>query len=78
MYPLGKCPVAPSDSSGALLVCRYRDERALVVIDAKCILSVVAMVPFQYLVDGLDIQYFMIEKIGLDVVDVDVDAEEDE
>jgi hypothetical protein len=50
----------------------------LVVVDAKCILSVVAMVPFRYLVDGQDNYYFMIEKIGLDVVDVDVDAEEDE
>jgi hypothetical protein len=36
------------------------------------------MVPFQYSVDGLDNHYFMIEKIGLDVVDVDVDVEEDE
>jgi hypothetical protein len=64
------------NSSGALIVCRYQGERTLVVIDVKWILSVVAMVPFRYRVDGLDNYYFMIEKIGLDVVDVD--AEEDE
>jgi hypothetical protein len=63
-------------SSGALIVCRYQGERALVLIDAKSILSVVAMVPFQYLVDGLDNYYYMIEKIGLDVVDVDVEEDE--
>lgn len=63
-------------SSGALVVCRHQGERALVVIDVKWIHSVVAMVPFHYRVDGLDNYYFMIEKIGLDVVDVD--AEEDE
>ena len=45
----------------------------LVVIDVKPILSVVAMVPFQYAINSLDNQHFMIEKIGLDVVDVDTE-----
>ena len=48
------------------------------VIDVKCILSVVAMVPLQCAINGLDDYYFVIEKIGLDVVDVYKDAEEDE
>ena len=38
------------------------------VIDVRLILSVVAMVPFPFLVDGHKDQYFMIEKIGLDVI----------
>ena len=48
------------------------------VIDVKCILSVVAMVPLQRAINGLNDYYFVIEKIGLDVVDVYTDAEEDE
>ena len=48
------------------------------VINVKCILSVVAMVPLQRTINGLDDYYFVIEKIGLDVVDIYTDAEEDE
>ena len=59
-------------SSGALVVCEYRGEGALVVIEAKSIISVVAVVPFRFLLDGRGDQYFMIEQIGLDVVDTDV------
>ena len=55
-----------------LVVCRYQDDTTLKVIDAKSVLSIVAMVPFRYTVDGLDNYYFMIEKIGLDVVEADV------
>ena len=62
-------------SNTTLIVCRYRGEAALVVIDVKSILSVVAMVPFPFAVDGDGDQYFMIEGVGLDVVDTD--AEED-
>jgi hypothetical protein len=54
-----------------LAVCRHHSESPLVVIDAKSILSVVAMVPFPFSIDGHGDQYFMIEKIGLDVVEVD-------
>jgi hypothetical protein len=59
-------------SFGTLAVCEYRGEEALVIIEAKSILSVVAMVPFGFLLDGRSNQYFMIEQTGLDVVDVDV------
>ena len=41
------------------------------VIDVKSILSVVAMPPFPFLVDDHGDQYFMIEKAGLDVIEVD-------
>ena len=34
------------------------------------------MVPFPFLLNGLDSYYYMVEKIGLDVIDVD--AQEDE
>ena len=45
------------------------------VINVKSILSVVAMVPFPYLIGGDDNQHFVIEKIGLDVIEVE-DKEE--
>lgn len=54
-----------------LVVCRYQHEGALMVIDVKSILSVVAMPPFPFLVDDHSNQYFMIEKAGLDVIEVD-------
>ena len=46
----------------------------MVVIDVKLILSVVAMVPFPFIVGGRSKQYFMIEQIGLDIVKTDVPA----
>ena len=61
-----------------LIVCRYQGEATLEVIDTKSILSVVAMVPFRYAVDGLNDYYFMIEKIGLDVVEVDTQGDNEE
>lgn len=60
-----------------LAVCRHNSESPLAVIDAKSILSVVAMVPFLFSINGHGDQYFMVEKIGLDVVEVD-DPEDDE
>jgi hypothetical protein len=65
-------------SEGTLVVCRYEDEEALVVIEVKTICSVVAMVPFQYAIDGAGGYYFMIEKIGLDVIDTDNQSEDEE
>ena len=64
-------------TNNTLAVCMYRGERALLVIDAKDIQSVVAMVPFPFLLDGRDNQYFVVEKIGLDVIEVD-NLEDDE
>jgi len=60
-----------------LVVCRYQGGGALTVIDVKSILSVVAMVRFPFLIDGHGNQYFMIEKMGLDVIEADV-LEDDE
>ena len=59
-----------------LVVCRYQGG-ALTVIDVKSILSVVAMARFPFLIDGHGNQYFMIEKMGLDVIEADV-LEDDE
>jgi len=64
-------------SNTALVVCRYRGEEILAVIDVKSILSVVAMVPFPFIVGGRGDQHFVIEKIGLDVLEAD-DSEDDE
>ena len=61
-----------------LMVCRYQGEEALAVINVKCISSVVAMVLFQLRVNSLDNYYFVIEKIELDVVYIDIDLQEDE
>lgn len=58
-------------TNNTLVVCRYRGEGALVVIDVRDILSVVAMIPFPFILDGCDSQYFMVEKIGLDVIEAD-------
>ena len=65
-------------SHGTLIACRYQGDATLVVINAKSILSVVAMVPFRYAINNLDSYYFMIEQIGLDVVDTDVQEDEQE
>ena len=54
-----------------LAVCRYQGEEVLVVIDIKSILSVVAMIPFNFLIDNRSDQYFMIEQVGLDIVKAD-------
>lgn len=60
-----------TSTQSTLAVSRYCGERALMVIDAKSILSVVAMIPFPFLVDGHGEQFFMVEQIGLDVLEVD-------
>ena len=60
-----------------LIVCRYRDEDTLVVVDVSSILSVVAMVPFPFVIDGQGEQYFLIEQAGLDVLEIDI-VEDDE
>jgi hypothetical protein len=65
-------------SHSTLVACRYQGEAILEVINVKSILSVVAMVPFRYAVDGLNNYYFMIEKIGLDVVEVDSQDNDEE
>ena len=54
-----------------LAVSRYYGDGALVVVDANLILSVVAMIPFPFLVNGHRGQFFMVEQIGLDVIKVD-------
>jgi hypothetical protein len=59
-------------SNNTLVVCRYNGEANLLVIDVKSILSVVAMVPFPFLLDDREDNYFMIEKVGLDVVEADI------
>ena len=58
-------------SHATLAVCRYNGEGMLIVVDVKLILLVVAMVPFPFLVNGEGDQFFMIEKIGLDVIEAD-------
>ena len=63
-------------SHGTLIACRYQGEETPVVVDVKSIVSVVAMVPFQYNIDSLDNYYFVIEKIGLEVVDIDTQEDE--
>ena len=42
------------------------------VVGVDSILSVVAMAPFPFHVDGQDEQYFMIEQPGMDVIEADV------
>jgi len=42
------------------------------VVGIESILSVVAMAPFPFLIDGQDEQCFMIEQAELDVIEADV------
>ena len=58
------------------MVCMYQGGDLLWVINLKAILSVVAMVPFPYTIDGSNDYYFMVEKVGLDVLDVDTQDNE--
>jgi len=62
-----------------LCVCEYQGEDAVLVVSVTSIISVVAMVPFPFLIGGRNNQFFMIEKIGLDVAGTDsiVDTEDD-
>jgi len=53
-------------SNGALIVCTYEGEGKLVVIQAKSIHSVVAMVPFG---DQRNREFFLVEKFALGVID---------
>ena len=62
-------------SHNSLVVCVYNGEEVLLVIDVKAILSVVAMIPFKYTIDGQGNYHFMVEKIGLDVLEVDTQDE---
>ena len=55
-----------------LIVCGYQGEQGLAVIPVQSIHSVVAMIPFPSIVGTC----FMVEKIGLDVIDTDVDNDE--
>lgn len=56
-----------------LIVCGYRGEEDLAVIHVKSILSVVAAVPFRPVANT----YYIIEKIGLDVIDIEDDSDEE-
>lgn len=81
-FALVSCYAPPNEhilqfTNNTLVICRYHGEGALMVINVRSILSVVAMIPFPFLLDGHDNQYFMVEKIGLDVIEAD-DLEDDE
>ena len=65
-------------SHHTLVVCRYQGEAALAVIEIKLIVSVVAMVPFPFSADRHGDNYFMIEQVGLDVVDADTQEDVEE
>ena len=55
-----------------LYVCGHPGEDVVVVINVKSILSVIAMVPFPFVVGDHSNQYFIIEQVGLDVVKTDI------
>jgi hypothetical protein len=57
-------------SNGTLVVCQYQEE--LLVVEAHSILQVVAMVPFPFLINNSSNWYYLIEKIGLSIADVDI------
>lgn len=66
------------DSSGAVVVSQYMGEDGLKVINAKTILSVVAMVPYPHTHLGPGIWYFLVEKMGLAIFGYRGDEDPDE
>jgi len=61
-------------SHNTLIVCGYQGEQDLIVIPIESIISVVAMIPFRSITGSC----YMVEKIGLDVVDTDHRDDNDE
>jgi len=61
-------------TNDTLIVCGYQGDQSLAVIRVKSILSVVAMIPFPHFISTR----FMVEKIGLDVIDTDHRGDDDE
>lgn len=61
-------PLLLHSSHGAVLVCTYAGDESLLVVSAKSILSVIAMVPFKHSIGIPNSAYFVVEKLGLDVV----------
>jgi len=59
-------------TSGVLTVCDYHSNRSLAVVEVQSISAVVGMVPFGEQVEGEDPRYFLGEKLGLDVYDMDI------
>jgi hypothetical protein len=59
------------------MACLHQGKDVLMVIDVKSIFSVIAMVPFKFTINGRSNYYFVVEKVGLEVVEVDVDTGED-
>ena len=56
------------ESAGTVLVCKYTEDSAPIVIDYRAIISVVGMVPHNF--HGLNVEEdwrFVVEKPGLDV-----------
>ena len=59
-------------SHQSLYVCNYQGDQALEVIEVNSIHSVIAMVPFDQLLETTTVfqighRYFMVEKFGLDM-----------
>ena len=59
---------------GVLTVCDYKDDNSLAVIEIESIRAVIGMVPFGQWSEG---QYFLAEKLGLDVYEPDASGSED-
>ena len=58
-------------SHGTFMSCRYFGDDALVIVEAFCILSVVAMVPHELTNSrDNDRHFFVVERPGLDVADL--------
>ena len=65
-------------SSDTLLVCRYRGDDSLVLVEAQAIKSVIAMVPFMEKPEGgrprhHDGRYFVVEKPGLSLAELGIE-----
>ena len=66
------------ESAGTVVACQYSGDASLIVINFASIISVVGMVPHQFL--GFDVEEdwrFVVEKPGLDISRLDGACDED-
>ena len=65
-------PELLKESHGTFISCKYSGDNSLIVVNISCIQAVVAIVPhWLHGIQGDDDRFFLVEKPGLDVADLD-------
>ena len=69
-------PTLMASSSNTVLFCLHKGNTGLAVISVKCIIAGIAMVPHTVPTAPTETRYFVMEKLGLDIVSMDGIIEE--